>query len=368
MRNFALALLGSTMLLAACATHAPPAKDVTTDARRVRDGADMADAKAQAPQIFAQGDEEIARARAQIAEGDETGASIHAETAQALFYRARVQGRLARAQANALDADRQATNAQTERESLEKTRRDLTRTSEELDVKLRIAREKAFPAPSGPASPERDQARRAAAKSLEAEARLLCTAARLIGATDDEATQAEADITSLEREASATGAQGLTAGQELDKAARVRVRCLSVLEHARKDEVRAGSANDALLTSLGAAGFAPSRAEQGVAVTLTGAFEGARLGAAANQKLTELGRIAREEKVGVELVIHDDKDPASADADKAKGELAVAALVSGGAERAKVKLELAQARLPLFDHKDAARRAKNARVEVIFVR
>ena len=361
MRTSAITLLGSAVLLAACASHAPPAKDVTTEARRIRDGADMADAKAQAPQIFAQGDEEIARARAQIAEGDETGASIHAETAQALFYRARIQARLARAQADALDADRQATNALTERESLEKTRRDLTRTSEELDVKLRIAREKAFPAPSGPASPERDQARRAAARSLAAEARLLCTAARLVGASNDEATQAEADITSLERET-------LSAGQELDKAARVRVKCLSVLERARKDEVRAGSANDALLASLGAAGFAPNRAEQGVAVTLTNAFDGARLNVAASQRLTELGRIAREEKVGVELVIHDDRDPASADADKAKGELAVTALVAGGAERANVKVELPQARLPLFDQKDAARRSRNARVEVIFVR
>ncbi len=349
-------------LLGACVSHAPPAKDVTVDARRLRDGADMTEAKAQAPQIFAQGDEELARARAQLAEGDETGASLHAETAQALFYRAKVQVRLARAQAAALDADRAAREAQTERESLEKTRRELTRTSEDLDVKLRIAREKAFPAASGPASPERDQARRAAAKSLEAEARLLCTAARLVGAPNDEVTQAEADITSLEKETT------LSAGQELDKAARVRVRCLSVLEHARKDEVRAGSQNDALLASLGAAGFAPSRAEQGVAVTLPNAFEGARLSSAASQKLTELGRIAREEKVGVELVIHDDREPASADADKAKGELAVAALVSGGADRANVKVELPQTKLPLFDPKDNARKAKNARVEVIFVR
>ncbi len=350
------------MLIGACVSHAPPAKDVTTEARRIRDGADMADAKAQAPQIFAQGDEEIARARAQIAEGDETGAAIHAETAQALFYRARVQARLARAQADALEAERAETNAQTERDALEKTRRDLTRTSEELDVKLRLAREKAFPAPSGPASPERDQARRAAAKSLEAEARLLCTAARLVGAADDKATEAEADVAALERETT------LTAGQELDRAARVRVRCLSVLEHARKDEVRAGTANDALLASLGAAGFSPNRAEQGVAVTLTNAFEGARLSGTASQRLLELGRIAREEKVGVELVIHDDKEPTNADADKAKGELAVTALVSGGADRANVKVELAQAKLPLFDPKDTARKAKNARVEVIFVR
>jgi hypothetical protein len=352
--------LSSTLI--ACVSHAPPAKDVTTEARRLRDADGMADAKAQAPQVFAQGDEELAKARAQTAEGDETGAQLHAETAEALFFRARVQARLSRAQADALQADRTAQNAQTERDALEKSRRELTRTSEELDVKLRIAREKAFPAPSGPASPERDQARRASARSLVAEAHLLCTAARLIGATNEDAAKAEAEVDAAEHETQAASA--------LDKAARARVHCLTVLEKSRKDEARVGTANDSLLASLGSAGFSPSRAESGVVVTLTSPFEGGKLTAAATQKLTELGRVAREEKVSTLLVLHDDKEPAGKDAetDKAKADLAVTQLVSGGVDRANVKVELAFAKLPLFDPRDTARRSKNARLDVIFVR
>jgi outer membrane protein OmpA-like peptidoglycan-associated protein len=155
-----------------------------------------------------------------------------------------------------------------------------------------------------------------------------------------------------------------------DRAARARVRCLSTLEHARKDDAMLGTKNDALLASLSGAGFRPTRTEQGVAVSLEGAFEGAALSQNGKKKLADLGRVAREEKVGVELVLHDATDPNARDAanDKARADAAAEALVQAGADRASLKVELAGAKLPLFDPQDAAHRARNARLDVIFVR
>jgi hypothetical protein len=131
-----------------------------------------------------------------------------------------------------------------------------------------------------------------------------------------------------------------------------------------------GTKKDALLASLSGAGFRPTRTEQGVAVTLADAFDGAALSQNGKKKLGDLGRVAREEKVGIELVLHDAQDPSARDAanDKTRADLAADALVQGGADRAAMQVELAGAKLPLFDTQDAAHRAHNARLDVIFVR
>jgi hypothetical protein len=362
----------------------------------------MEEAKQAAPQLVAQGDDEVAKAQAQTAEGDDTAASLHAEAAEALYLRARVQARLARADLDRTDAERSLAEATSQRDAYAKTRAELSRTTDDLDVKLRVARERAFPAASGPASKEREAARRAAARSLAEEARLLCTAARIVGATGDDITQAESELDGLVKdlegnpEPSRSGATPPTPPSSppsaslpavrtstatataksspppalLDRAAKARVHCLSTLEHARKEDAMTGTKNDALLAALSSAGYRPTRAEEGVTVTLADAFDGAALSQSGKKKLAELGRVAREEKVGVELVLHDAQDPSARDAanDKARADLAADALAGGGADRGSMKVELAGAKLPLFDPQDLARRAKNARLDVIFVR
>jgi outer membrane protein OmpA-like peptidoglycan-associated protein len=66
--------------------------------------------------------------------------------------------------------------------------------------------------------------------------------------------------------------------------------------------------------------------------------------------------------------VHDAQPPAPGDAGDAKRAGAtVKALVAGGADAARIHAELAGARLPIIDPSDAKMRARNERVEIVFV-
>jgi outer membrane protein OmpA-like peptidoglycan-associated protein len=112
------------------------------------------------------------------------------------------------------------------------------------------------------------------------------------------------------------------------------------------------------------------RDERGVIVTLRNAFKGSALGPEAEAKLKDLGRVAAAHPTfGVQVVLHDAQAPTAQDKaqDQLRADACVKALVAGGANAAKVRAELAGARAPVVDPDDAAHRARNARVEVIFV-
>jgi flagellar motor protein MotB len=55
------------------------------------------------------------------------------------------------------------------------------------------------------------------------------------------------------------------------------------------------------------------------------------------------------------------------ESDARRAEAAVKAIVDGGAPAARVKSELAGARAPVVDPQDARLRARNERVDVVFV-
>jgi hypothetical protein len=297
----------------------------------------------------------------------------------AAYDHALTVARLARATMELADAQKSLDDATTQEASLDASRAALEGEAEELEQRLRVARQRVLPASSAATTPEREAARGVAARSLAMQARLLCAAARLV--TPDAAGLADADgeIVALEQR-QPKGQRQAT----IDDAARARAHCLDVLTRARRGTADDAGNADALLAELSAAGgWDPSRDERGVVVTLRDVFRGTELTVNATAKLKELGRVAAAHPLfAVQVVVHDAQAPApavdhaaagtpgvrSSDATDAKrAELAVQALVGGGAAASGVRAELAGARLPIVDPSDPKERGRNERLEVVFV-
>ncbi|MCL2777373.1 MAG: hypothetical protein FWD73_05160 [Polyangiaceae bacterium] len=376
------ALMGALSLTAlACGGAAANAGTATlADAEKIRSNLAGRDAQNLAPQVFAMAEQELQLAKNAFANGDKVGADLHADRAVAAYERATIAARLARA-THALEAAKEAlaqSSEQVGRFSLERAKID--QQSDDLEKKLRVTREAELPSPSGPADPQRERARLLAAKSLAVEARLLCSAARLVSPRAPGLAEAEAAVASLGNLESHTE----TAKEKapIDAAARARTACLASLTKARSRMEGGPDRADQLLSELSQSlavpktrdraqvDITPSRDERGVVVTLHRAFHGELLSRDAEASVKELGRVAAAHSdVGVQVVIHD-ADPPSASSmatDKKRGEAALRALVDGGAPSARTTVEQAGASAPLIDPKSAHGRERNARLEIVFV-
>ena len=142
------------------------------------------------------------------------------------------------------------------------------------------------------------------------------------------------------------------------------------MTRARRAAARDEQGADALLSELSASGWwDPTRDERGVVVTLRGAFQGTKLTDDGEAKLESLGRVAASHPgFGVQVVVHDAQPPASKDeGDARRADATVKALVTGGAAASHVKAELAGARVPIVDPGDSRLRARNERIDVVFV-
>jgi hypothetical protein len=295
------------------------------------------------------------------AAGDDVGAVLHAQRAVAAYGHALIVLRLARATAELADAQKTLSDATTQVQGIESSRTQLEREAAELEERLHASRERMLPAPSAAASPEREAARRVAARSLALEAKLLCDAAALVAADTAGLADARGDLARLE------GGHGPAS---IDEAARLRARCLDVLTRARRASGDDAGASDALLSELAAAGgWDPVRDERGVVVTLHGAFRGRDLAGDAAKKLNDLGRVAAAHPgFALQVVVHDAQPPKVPDEGDARhAAVATEALIAGGALAARIAPELAGARAPLVEARDAHERARNERLDVVFV-
>jgi flagellar motor protein MotB len=338
---------------------------------RVRAGAAAKEASELAPQAFAHAEEERGLSRAAAASGDAEGASLYAERAVAAYSRAFVLARLARASRELSDANTALAEAEEQARQLAASRAATDREGDELDKQLKVAKETIAPPPSGPADPQREAARLVAARSLVEQARLLCGAARLVGANAQGLAEAEKAVDELEKRLQSAPRPKTGNGPMIDAAARARAECLAALTRARRSESVAPGSADALLAELAAAaGWDPARDERGVVVTLRGAWSGTSLAKDAEAKLKELGAVAAAHPgFAVQLVVHDSGQAASAPepGDAARADAAAKALALGGADTSKVHVELAGARAPIVDPSDHAHKARNARLDVVFV-
>jgi hypothetical protein len=351
-------------VLAACGA-APLRLKAIDDMDGVRQSAGAQEGARLAPEVYARAEQERGLALHAHATGDDVGAALHADRAIAAYYHALSVARFARATVELADATKALDDTATQAQALDASRDSLQHEAEELEQRARAARERMLPAASGAADPRREAARVVAAGSLAMQARLLCSAARLVVPDAPDLAKAEEELTKLD-DRMAKGARPAP----IDDAASARVRCLDVLTHARRAAGDDASSADALLAELSASGgWDPVRDERGVIVTLHDAFRGQDLAGDAASKLKELGRIAAAHSgFAVQVVVHDAQLAAPKDAtDGKRADAAVHALVAGGAAAAHINAELAGTRTPLVDPGDAKGRARNERVDVVFV-
>ncbi|MDB5214479.1 MAG: hypothetical protein JWO86_2406 [Myxococcaceae bacterium] len=353
------------------------------EAQRMRAGLGGRDAQTLAPQAFAAADQELKLAKEAQASGDAKGAELHADRALATYNQAIALARLARATQDEATANEALARASGEAQKYATQRKAVDREADDLEKKLRVVREAQLPPTSGPADPERERARVVAAQALVTQARLLCSAARLVSPQAPGLADAENAVTALEKQIDSS-----KTAVTIDPAARSRAACLTSLTKARRT---AGSDSDQADTLLGelsqAAGqgagdaaastgtpkhadLAPARDERGVVVTMRSAFRGEKLTPEAEVSVKDLGRVAAAHPTfAVQVVIHDAQAPSAADVatNRKRGESITQALVAGGIAATKVKVEQAGNRAPVVDPKDARHRDRNARVEIVFV-
>jgi outer membrane protein OmpA-like peptidoglycan-associated protein len=375
MNRMAFVVLAS--LAVGCGGAATSGLVKVSEAERTRDGLRGRDAQTLAPQAYAEAEQALKAAKDAERSGDAVGAELHAERAIAAYQHAVVLARLARATEGEAQAKEALARAVEQSQRYTAARKAAEREADDLEKQLKVAREAERPGASGPADPERERARLVAAHALATQARLLCSAARLVSPQAPGLTEAESAVTDLEKKLESSPKPA-----PIDAAGRARAACLGALTKARRTGAPDTDQADALLGELSRSvdpkatrttDLAPSRDERGVVVTLRSLFPAGKadkLSAEGESTVRDLGRIAAAHPgFAVQVVIHDASSPTAADValDKKRGEAIVKTLTDAGASTAKTKVEQAGARAPLFDPADAKRRDKNARVEIVFV-
>ncbi len=371
----ALALTSLAIASAGCAGAIGPNSTRVGEAERARAGLAGQDVQSLAPQLVAAADQELRLAKQAQASGDATGAELHGDRAVATYSHAIAIARLARATKEAAGAEEALARATEEANRYGAQRRALDHETDDLEKKVRVAREAEVPPPSGAAEPERERARIVAAHSLVTQARLLCSAARLVSAQASGLSDAEAAVSTLEKQIE-TSKTPIT----VDPAARARAACLTSLTKARR---ASGSDTDQADTLLGelsqsaspasarrTADLAPTRDERGVVVTLRSTFKGEKLAPEAETAMKDLGRVAAAHPTfAVQVVLHDAITPGTGEiaANHKRGEAIRQVLASGGVSATKIRVEQAGAKAPVVDPKDARHHERNARVEIVFV-
>ena len=354
----------AAFLLAGCA-GAHGVIPAMQDVERIRSGPAALEGKQYAPQMFAIAESQRQKSRAAYDADDDATAEIYAEAAAVSYQHAFVLARLARATVSETAAKKALADAEEDAARYEKARADLQKDTDALEKKLAVARDALVPAASGPADPQREAARLISARSLVTQARLLCGAAQIIGADAKTLDDPMKTATDLEKQL-----EGAPKPVPIDAAASARASCLAALTKARRSTARAGGA-DTLLSELSATGkWSPARDERGVVVTLRDLFSGTTLTSDGAAKVGELGRVlGAHPGMAAQVVVHDATQPSAKDTviDKERAEVVAKAMGATAGSAAKIRADVAGARAPVVDPLDAKHRARNARVDVVFV-
>jgi outer membrane protein OmpA-like peptidoglycan-associated protein len=350
------------VLALACASAPRPQVLVAVDATEKSPA--VLQARTEAPQAFARAAALKRDADAAHDAGDAAVAQILGEQALAAYQRAVTLAGITRAESRAAAAEVGLTRTKAALAQAEQTQKQLDADTTALELRLKVARE-TLPTPvSGPpASPERELARREAARALVAQARLLCSASRML---DPKRATLEPQFKRIGELEAALASKAMT---PIDDARAVRSACLAELTATRRPRTQANPADpstDALLKELSQASLVPSRDDRGVVVTLGAPFE--RDDKLTSQAATRLGELAGVAKAHpdypVMVVVHSAaKLPEAREATRT--ERAASALRERGAP--KVETASVGMALPRVDPKEPGAAARNDRVEVVFV-
>jgi flagellar motor protein MotB len=333
-----------------------------SQADAVSEGAAAQEAHRLAPQAFLHAERLRREAHAAYRDDDLPVAQILSEHAIAAYSHAFVLARLAKAEQRREQARLELERAQQVLAQLDEQQQRVATEADDLEMRIKVARDAEPLAPNEPTSPKRERARLEAARSLALQARLLCTSTRLL---DSKANGLSEDLKALD------ALDAVLAGQPeatpIDEAVRLRSACLERLTLTRRAATRrapAAGAADALLAELGdAGGLFVFRDDRGVVVTLRGLFSrDAQLTPTAQAQLAMLGRVAKAHPDFPVLVVsHGD----SSAVDDARMTAIVGALKAAGA--LEVEQHNAGDVQPVVDPARRGARERNTRVEIIFV-
>lgn len=359
--SITLVLLAAILGTASVGCGRPPRPSLLAEADRASRSPASADASTQVPQAFARADQLRRESQAAYERNEIAASSILAERALVAYERAAVLARIAKAAVVGETAKQELARWEEELRTLDAEQARLTADVEALEVRVKVLQDAEPIASTGKAEPEREAARRTAAREILVDARLLCAAARMIEPRATGADEADAEVSKAE---AAIGTAGRPTA--IDDARRARSRCLSLLTSTRRATSQAATVTaDQILAELSAkGGLSPVRDDRGVIVAMTpdqvaprhpkGALEEAAAIAAAHPELPV-------------LVVAWPRDPASA-ADQSKvrqtGEGVVSSLTSAGVKADRIKLEVAPTAYPSAKPR---RGPASERFELVFV-
>jgi hypothetical protein len=352
-------LLLALGLLAACAPVPRPA--VFAEVDRTRSAEASKQAAVLAPQAYLAAERLRQDAEAAYDKGDRTGAELLAEQSLAAYAHADALSRLARAEQRLESTAAKLSKEQRDFAAIDEQQRRVAAEADDIEIRVKVARDAIPLATSEPASGDREGARLTAARALAVEARLLCVAAQMLAPALAGPAESFKALDALDAELDQRPAR-----PPVDSAVRLRSACLSSLTEARRPNSKAApeaGAADALLDELGKAALQPSRDDRGVAVVLRDVFEPSGVKAPARERLTALGQAAKAHPTfPVLVVLHGAKGRASA-TDSERAQTVARAIRDAGASRVEAKAvgDALPVALPGRDTK------RNERVEVVFV-
>lgn len=326
----------------------------------------------ESPALFAKAEALRAKAEDAYQKGDTATAELYGEHAIAAYEHAAATARLRAATARKGKEAERLARALERLDADEKSRIEIDREADKMEADISVRREALSPAVSGPTDPAREAARWVAVHVNLATAEALCGGAELLASKAKglaEAKKVLSEVTS----AAASG----KGDAPIDASTRARAMCLRALTSARDVAVAGGGpSGDALLAELSQmGGYEPMRDERGVVATLSqlpaaGApFDGgSKLTKLGTDKLEALGRVAKSHPTfAVLVVVHSAAGTSTAARDKERAQAAKQALAAAGADVAKIAVQTPGAQLPAYDPSDAKLKAKNERLEIVFV-
>lgn len=355
-------LLGVLLFAMGCASA--PRPRVLGELDRTEASARVAAARSEAPQAAARAALLRERAEQAHAAEDPAAAQILGEQALAAYQRAVILSSLARADARAAGAEAKLARVEAELRQVNEIQQKLEADTRALELRLKVARETLPDPVSGrPQSPDRELARREAARALVAQARLLCTAARLLDAKRPSLDAAVSQLSDLE------GRLPKAAFAPIDEARVSRSTCLRELSTSRRAKIQANPASpaaDKLLSELSDASLLPSRDDRGVVVTVPRPFEkDDQLSAEATKRLGTLALVAKSHPDFPLLVVVHSSARLPEERENVRSVRASTALRDQGAPN--VTGTSVGSALPGLDPKRPGAAARNDRLEVVFV-
>jgi outer membrane protein OmpA-like peptidoglycan-associated protein len=355
-------LLALALVAAGCASI--PRPRVLGEVDAVERSPAAVESKRLAPQAHARA--ELLRRRADQAfdSGDRAAAQGLGEHALAAYTHAFVLSRVTKAEQQLATARQSLAKAQSELTRLDEEQKRVSAEADDLELRVKVARDAIPLTPNAPASAEREAARRDAALALAGQARLLCLAARLLDGKLEGIGPTSAKVDALEQKF------GKGAPVPIDEAIVLRSSCLKLLTEARRPNQRTAPASgqeDALFAELTQVNtLMPFRDDRGIVVTLRGLFgKTEALSTAGAEQLALLGRVAKAHPAFPVLVVVHASQGAATARDSKRAEAIAQALRAAGAAR--VEAQTAGGAQPVSDPARPGAAARNERVEIVFV-